>query len=149
MRRRGAALVRRGPRLSLRLGAVRAGLPLTRSLRDRAAGRGARADEFRPWFEEFAGNLFGADGRVVLEPVAVRDPTDGHFAHLLGLNLSRAAQLFGLARKLGADERAAALRESAQRHLAAGLPFADGGDFVVSHWLATFALRALEARQNN
>jgi hypothetical protein len=35
------------------------------------------------------------------------------------------------------------LQEAATRHLAAGLPWTVGGDYVGEHWLASFAALAL------
>jgi hypothetical protein len=35
------------------------------------------------------------------------------------------------------------LHEAASRHLAAGLPWTVGGDYVGEHWLASFAALAL------
>lgn len=77
-----------------------------------------------------------------LTPVSVTDRTDPKLAHLDGLNLSRA-----WCWKMIAPELPKALREQAHRaidaHLKASLPFATAGDYVGTHWLASFALLAL------
>jgi hypothetical protein len=103
------------------------------------------ADAFRPWFDRFLPRL--AEGRpaTLFRPAVVTDRSDGKIAHLDGLNLSRAWCLRALAAALPAeDPRVPVLREGAQAHLAAALPhLAD--DYMGEHWLASFALLALEA----
>jgi hypothetical protein len=62
-----------------------------------------------------------------------------------GLNLSRAWCQRSLAAALpSGDPRIAPLRESAQQHLNSALGHLDT-DYMGQHWLATFALLALEA----
>ncbi|MWV28956.1 DUF2891 domain-containing protein [Aurantiacibacter rhizosphaerae] len=75
-------------------------------------------------------------------PVRVTDPSDGKMAHLDGLNLSRAWALRAIASALGDDARAARLRASAERHFASSIEAVDG-DYMGSHWLASFALLAM------
>ena len=75
------------------------------------------------------------------------DRTDGKIAHLEGLNLTRAWCWRSLAARWSADDaRRAIALEAADRHLAASLPHV-AGDYAGEHWLATFALLALTARQ--
>ena len=73
----------------------------------------------------------------LLEPATVADRTDPKLVHLDGLNLSRA----WCWRRIGPASRWSAAGERA--HLAASLPHAVGGDYVATHWVATFALLAL------
>jgi len=87
--------------------------------------------EFRPWLAGFMPEGLGALAMPVIPP----DRSDPQFCHLDGLSLSRAWAL----RRLGAAFPA----EAAQRHLAAGLQQAVGGDYVAEHWLASFAALAL------
>lgn len=75
-------------------------------------------------------------------PAVVSNPSDGKLAHLDGLNLSRAWALRSIAAYLDPAPRAASLRELADNHLAASLEAVDG-DYMGSHWLASFALLAL------
>lgn len=77
-------------------------------------------------------------------PVTVSDPTDGKLAHLDGLNLSRAWALQDIARSLHPAPRASALGDLAEAHFKASLHAVDG-DYMGSHWLASFALLALLA----
>jgi heme oxygenase len=68
-----------------------------------------------------------------------------YIAHLDGLNLSRAWAFRSLAAKLGPrDSTAPVLRAAADAHIAAALPHI-AGDYAGEHWLASFALLALEA----
>ena len=81
---------------------------------------------------------------TLFAPVAVSDRTDAHIVHLDGLNLSRAWCFRGIASALPVDDpRAAAVRDAAAAHLAAGLVGLDRADYVGSHWLASFAALAL------
>jgi hypothetical protein len=74
----------------------------------------------------------------------VGDRHDPQIAHLDGLSLSRAWMLARIAEALPAGHaRRQELEEAASRHLAAGLPWTVGGDYVGEHWLASFAALAL------
>jgi DUF2891 family protein len=75
----------------------------------------------------------------------VSDRTDGTIAHLDGLNLSRAWCWRTLAAALpDGDVRKMRAEQAARSHLAVSLPhIAD--HYMGRHWLATFALLALEA----
>jgi hypothetical protein len=74
----------------------------------------------------------------------VTDPADGQIGHLHGLCFSRAAALYRLADALD-DFRSKILRDTATAHLEAGMSALGSGDFTTDHWLATFAVLALEA----
>ena len=101
--------------------------------------------EFVSWLDAFLPTLAQSTPRTLFEPAVVSDRTDGKIAHLDGLNLSRAWCWRGIASSLHEGE---ALREIANRtagvHLDASLPHVTG-DYMGEHWLATFALLALEA----
>ncbi|WP_338242702.1 DUF2891 domain-containing protein [Aurantiacibacter hainanensis] len=99
-------------------------------------------DEYSDWFDRVLPE--GGWLEDACHPVTVSDPTDGKLAHLDGLNLSRAWALQTMARRLGAAPRAEALRKLADEHFAASLHAVDG-DYMGSHWLASFALLALLA----
>ena len=83
--------------------------------------------EFTEWLKAFLPSLD-------LQPAKVADRADAKQSHLDGLALSRAWCLTKLAYK-----------DTAQRHLAAGLPHVVGGHYVGEHWLASFATLALTA----
>jgi hypothetical protein len=76
-----------------------------------------------------------------LAPVPVADPADAKIVHLHGLNLSRAWCWRQLRPLLPAALQATAMR-AAEAHLRASLAAASDGDYVGTHWLASFALLA-------
>jgi len=100
---------------------------------------------YRAWLDGFLPGL--AAGRA-LRPAVVSDRRDPRIVHLDGLNLSRAENLARIAAALGPrDRRRTELRRLADAHLDASLPYVTGGGYEGGHWLATYAVRALESRQ--
>ncbi|HXV00701.1 MAG TPA: DUF2891 domain-containing protein [Caulobacteraceae bacterium] len=99
-------------------------------------------EEFLAWFAAFLPRLAAGEPAALLVPALVSDRKDGKIAHLDGLNLSRAWCWRSLAAALPSDARAVAL-EAAAAHLAASLPHLDA-DYAGAHWLATFALLAVD-----
>jgi hypothetical protein len=101
--------------------------------------------EFRDWFDRFLPALAEGEPATLFTPAVVSDPSDGKIAHLDGLNLSRAWCFRSLAKAChDGHRRRWMLEEAARRHLDASLP-AVAGDYMGEHWLASFALLALEA----
>ncbi|MGN8131692.1 DUF2891 family protein [Paenarthrobacter sp. 22069] len=105
------------------------------------------ADEFADWFAGFLPGL--SAGSRILQPVSVTDETDGYLVHLHGLNLTRAGQvarIIATLRGSGSAEASAAaavLDEALDPLLKAGLRGLESGDFMSTHWLASFAWDAL------
>jgi hypothetical protein len=99
--------------------------------------------DFRAWFASFLPRLAEGEPATLFAPAFVSDRSDGKIAHLDGLNLSRAWCWRGLAGALG-PEAAALASSAAEAHLDASLPQLSA-DYMGEHWLATFALLALEA----
>ena len=100
--------------------------------------------EFRAWFAGFLPDAALRRPASLFTPARVSDRSDGKIAHLDGLNLSRAWCWRAIAARLGpVDPARAAALASAQTHLAAGLPHIVG-DYAGEHWLASFALLALD-----
>ncbi len=100
---------------------------------------------FLPWFERFLPRLADQQPATLFRLAEATDRSDGKIAHLDGLNLSRAWCFRALAHALPAkDARGTAMREAADRHLDASMPHL-AGDYMGEHWLASFALLALEA----
>lgn len=105
------------------------------------------ADEFAAWFAAFLPGL-SVESRI-LQPVSVTDETDGYLVHLHGLNLTRAGQvarIIATLRGTSTSEAAAAaavLNEALDPLLKAGLRGLESGDFMSTHWLASFAWDAL------
>jgi hypothetical protein len=102
-------------------------------------------EEFCLWFGRFLPHIAQGEPTTLLRPAIVSDRTDGKIAHLDGLNLSRAWCWRSLAAALPVDDpRRVLAEEAATRHLTAGLPHL-AGDYMGEHWLASFAVLALEA----
>jgi hypothetical protein len=99
-------------------------------------------DAFRAWFDAFLPDLAAGEPRSLFTPATVSDRSDGKIAHLDGVNLSRAWCWRGLASALDPGLAELAL-STADAHLDASLPHV-AGDYMGEHWLATFALLALE-----
>nr|WP_175798410.1 DUF2891 domain-containing protein [Burkholderia anthina] len=103
------------------------------------------AGEFDGWFARFLPDLARGEPATLFVPATVSDRSDGKIAHLDGLNLSRAWCQRSLAGALPeGDARRTKLLDAADRHLASALAHV-AGDYMGEHWLATFALLAVEA----
>jgi hypothetical protein len=101
-------------------------------------------DEFSAWLTAFLPGLASSEPATLFTPAEVSDPTDGHIAHLHGLNLSRAWAFTCLAERLPeGDLRIAPMLDGAERHAIASLPQVAGSDYMVEHWLAAYALLLL------
>jgi hypothetical protein len=82
-----------------------------------------------------------------LKPVTPPDRADGKFAHLDGLNLSRAWMLEGILSGLSETHELYSLLERASAmHAAAGLEGAMSHDWMSTHWLGSFAVYLLTRR---
>lgn len=103
-----------------------------------------QGDAFAPWLARFLPHLPDGKPATLFTPATVSDRTDGKIAHLDGLNLSRAwcwrLMLDGLpethALRPRAETAIDVLLEGALSHVA--------GDYMGEHWLASFALLALD-----
>ncbi|RIQ28603.1 DUF2891 domain-containing protein [Jiangella rhizosphaerae] len=102
-------------------------------------------EDFAAWFGRFLPGAASSSPSQLFEPVTVSDPSDGQLAHLAGLNLSRAWSMLAIAAALPDGAPAAALTASAERHAVPGLPYVVGGDYMVEHWLAAYAVGYLTA----
>ncbi len=104
---------------------------------------------FPAWFDRFLPAVGQRRPATLFQPAVASDRTDGKIAHLDGLNLSRAWCLRRLAAALGAsDPRRVVLQDAAAEHLQSGLPHLDS-DYMGEHWLASFAMLALDAEGEN
>ena len=97
-------------------------------------------DDFAGWLGEFLPSI-PSDGRAGwLEPGIVKDASDGKLVHLDGVNLSRAWNLYNIARALPEnDERVPALNAAAKLHAETGVAAVSDEHYSGSHWLASFA----------
>ena len=102
-------------------------------------------EDFAAWFDLFLPDCAQAQPAVLFTPATVSDRSDGKIAHLDGLNLSRAWCWREIAAALPQAHPVQAQAHAASaRHLAAALPHI-AGDYMGEHWLATFAVLALQA----
>ncbi|MEQ1498897.1 MAG: DUF2891 domain-containing protein [Novosphingobium sp.] len=101
--------------------------------------------DFAEWFDRFLPEIGSGRPATLLLPATVSDRSDGKIAHLDGLNLSRAWCWRQIAAALppGHPALEPALM-TAQEHLDSALPHI-AGDYMGEHWLASFALLALQA----
>ncbi|MBV8624115.1 MAG: DUF2891 domain-containing protein [Herbaspirillum sp.] len=100
-------------------------------------------EAFPAWFDAYLPRV--AEVSQIMQPAHVSDPTDQKISHLDGLNLSRAWCMKHVLRHLPqAHPARAALTESIQRHIAASIDQVVGSHYSGGHWLASFALLALE-----
>ncbi|SEP39515.1 DUF2891 domain-containing protein [Amycolatopsis saalfeldensis] len=103
-------------------------------------------DEFATWFARFLPGLAAARPATLFTPATVSDDSDGQIAHLRGLNLSRAWCWLRLAAHLPlGDPRVPLLRSAAELHAEPELDHVSGGDYLVEHWLACYAVLYLTA----
>ncbi len=100
--------------------------------------------EFNEWLGFFLPRLAQQEPQTLFAPAAVSDRQDGKIAHLDGLNLSRAWCWRMIARTFDSkDPRRASTIVAANNHLHTSLPHVSG-DYMGEHWLATFAVLAME-----
>ncbi len=99
-------------------------------------------DAFRNWLHKFLPQLANRDFQ--LEPGVVADRKDGHLVHLDGLNFSRAWCLYGIAETLPEYQH---LVQIANDHIDYSLPGLVGDSYEGGHWLASFALLALDSEK--
>lgn len=88
---------------------------------------------FAAWWQAFLPEL--SPLARILSPVEVPDVADGQIVHLHGLNISRAGALARISVAL----TDAALLEDAKGLYDASVDRAVEGDYLATHWLATFA----------
>jgi hypothetical protein len=97
--------------------------------------------DYADWWQAFEPS---SDGLACwLAPVAVSDASDPKIVHLHGLNLARAWCWRGLRPALPPMLHAA-VDAAIAAHLARSLPAAIEGHYVGTHWLASFALLAID-----
>jgi hypothetical protein len=98
---------------------------------------------FVPWLSRFLPRLSRGEPATLFAPASVSDRTDGKIAHLDGLNLSRAWCWQLIADAIEEAETRTRIDEAIARHLETALPYI-AGDYAGEHWLASFALLALD-----
>ena len=107
-------------------------------------------DAFVDWLVKFMPQLMppqapqASQAKFKLEVALVGDRSDGKLVHLDGANFSRAWVLYGLSRSY---PQFAHLQQVADQHVAYSYPNLVGDDYAGGHWLASFAILALNSRQ--
>jgi hypothetical protein len=102
-------------------------------------------DAFAAWLDRFLPRLARGEPATLFRPATVSDRGDGKIVHLDGLNLSRAWCWRSLATTFAPDDpRRPRALTAARAHLDASLANVTG-DYMGEHWLASFALLALDA----
>ena len=101
-------------------------------------------EDFAAWLAGFLPHAARGEPATLFKPATVSDRTDGKIAHLDGLNLSRAWCWRRIVADLpGSDPLRARVETAIDSHLASALGHV-AGDYMGEHWLATFALLALD-----
>jgi hypothetical protein len=99
------------------------------------------AGEFGGWLAAFLPGLAAGEPAALFTPAVVSDSSDGQIAHLHGLNLSRAWCWRRLAETLPAgDPRVPVCVAAARTHAEAALPHVVTDHYMVTHWLAAYAV---------
>jgi hypothetical protein len=98
-------------------------------------------EAFLEWLDAFLPELSSGNPKSLFEPAFVSDAADGQLAHLHGLNLYRAFVWKHLHAILPADDtRRPYLEAGIEAHARASIGAVTGSDYMVEHWLASYAL---------
>ena len=117
---------------------------LSPSLMEAALMCGVLGKDFAAWLARFLPDLTKGEPATIFAPATVSDRSDGKIAHLDGLNLSRAWCWRLILDALPADHALLSRAEKAMTLLIdSALPHVEG-DYMGEHWLASFALLALD-----
>lgn len=101
-------------------------------------------EEFQQWFEGFVPTITESPYDSILQPVDVEtDSDDGLELHFVGLNLSKAWSMAGIASALADQPMSKALEQSAQRHVEHSVELAFTDEYAGAHWLSSFVLYLL------
>ena len=99
-------------------------------------------EEFMSWSKKFAKPLFNKSFNW--ETAKVSDREDGYLVHLDGLNFSRAWCFYSLANSY--PKEFGHLKAIADLHFNYSISAITDGNYEGEHWLASFALHALEVK---
>lgn len=103
--------------------------------------------DYSLWLAKFLPSIPLDGSNQWLAPGIVKDASDGKLVHLDGVNLSRAWNLYNIARALPKnDTRKASLIASARLHTKTGVAAVSDEHYSGSHWLASFATYLMTGR---
>jgi len=103
--------------------------------------------DYSLWLAKFLPSIPLDGSNQWLAPGIVKDASDGKLVHLDGVNLSRAWNLYNIARALPKnDTRKASLIASADLHTETGVAAVSDEHYSGSHWLASFATYLMTGR---
>jgi Protein of unknown function (DUF2891) len=98
-------------------------------------------EQFTGWLGAFLPGLAAGEPAALFTPALVSDSSDGQIAHLHGLNLSRAWCWRRLAETLPAgDPRVPVCTAAMRAHAEASLSQVVADHYMVTHWLAAYAV---------
>jgi hypothetical protein len=100
-------------------------------------------EAFMPWLARFLPRLCAGEPATLFAPAFVSDRSDGKIAHLDGLNLSRAWCWRLILDGVTDPDVHRRIDRAISDHLESAMPHITG-DYMGEHWLATFALLALD-----
>jgi hypothetical protein len=102
-------------------------------------------NEFATWLGAFLPGFVSGEPETLFTPAVPTDRGDPQIVHLDGLSFSRAWCFDGIAAALPAgDARIAVAHHAAAKHREAGVEGLESGDYMGAHWLASFAVLALD-----
>lgn len=105
--------------------------------------------EFIDWVERFLPDPTATPEQTILEPIDVEtDPDEEIALHFVGLNVSKAWSLAGIAGALGDHRYAPILERSAKSHAERGVTQAFTDTYAGSHWLSSFVLYLLTRNED-
>ncbi len=99
-------------------------------------------EEFTIWLHQFLPQLYNKKYQLAVGEVS--DRTDGHLVHLDGLNFSRAWCLNEISNNI---EELNHLKTIGREHIQYSLPNLVGDSYEGGHWLASFAIYALDSQK--
>jgi hypothetical protein len=102
-----------------------------------------KADDFGRWLAKFLPRLSSGQPATLFSPARVSDRSDGKIAHLDGLNFSRAWCWRVILDGVDDADAKGRIEQAISIHLENALPHITG-DYMGEHWLASFALLALD-----
>lgn len=101
-------------------------------------------DEFATWIDTFLPDVTTSPYDTILDPAEVEsDPDEGLALHLVGLNVSKAWCMDGIASVLDGHRYGVAFEQSAKRHTERSLELAFTENYAGAHWLSSFVLYLL------